>query len=195
MILSHDDDLIKLSLTGDTRAFEELVVRYQNKVYTLAYRYMGNEDDANDMAQEALVKAFRSLKAFKGDSSFGTWLYRITTNVCLDELRKRKRTVHMISLDEPVATMDGDEYDKEFADQSPTADIIYEQKELEAYLQANINLLKPEHKTVIVLRDVMDFTYEEIADILQTSIGTVKSRLSRGREILRKKLSDRELLP
>ncbi|MGE5422639.1 MAG: RNA polymerase sigma factor [Ignavibacteriales bacterium] len=193
--MSKDDDLIKLSTAGDMRAFEELVLRHQNKVYTLAYRYMGNEEDANDMAQEALVKAYRSLKSFKGDSSFGTWIYRITANVCLDELRKRKRTVYMISLDEPVATVDGDEFERDFADQSPTADIVMEQKELETYLQNNIDLLKPEHKSVIILRDVMDFTYEEIAEILQTSIGTVKSRLSRGRDILRKKLSERELLP
>lgn len=193
--MSKDEDLIKLSVAGDMRAFEELVLRHQNKVYTLAYRYMGNEDDANDMAQEALVKAYRSLKSFKGDSSFSTWIYRITANVCLDELRKRKRTVYMISLDEPVATMDGDEFERDFADQSPTADIVMEQKELETYLQNNIDLLKPEHKSVIILRDVMDFTYEEIAEILQTSIGTVKSRLSRGRDILRKKLSERELLP
>jgi RNA polymerase sigma-70 factor (ECF subfamily) len=103
MLLGQDDDLIKLSLAGDTRAFEELVEKYQHKIYNLAYRYMGNDEDASDMAQEALIKAYRSLASFKGDSSLGTWLYRITTNVCLDELRKRKRTLHMISTDEPVS--------------------------------------------------------------------------------------------
>jgi RNA polymerase sigma-70 factor (ECF subfamily) len=195
MLLGQDDDLIKLSIAGDIGAFEELVEKYQHKIYNLAYRYMGNEEDAHDQAQEALIKAYRSLKTFKGDSSLGTWLYRITTNVCLDELRKRKRTLHMISLDEPVATTEGDEIERDIADPSPTADIIYQYKETEVYLQSLINMLRPEQKTVIILRDIMDLTYEEIAEILQCSIGTVKSRLSRGREILRKKVAKRELLP
>ncbi|MGE5404502.1 MAG: sigma-70 family RNA polymerase sigma factor [Candidatus Saccharibacteria bacterium] len=195
MLLYKDSDLIQLSIEGDTRAFEELVGKYQHKVYSLSFRYMGNEDDANDMAQEAFIKAYRSLKSFKGDSSFSTWLYRITANVCLDELRKRKRTLHMISLDEPVATLDGDDMERDIADSSPTADIMYERKELEEQLQGVIMTLKPEHRSVVVLRDVMDLTYEDMADILQCSVGTIKSRLSRAREILRKKISDRELLP
>ncbi|MGE5415893.1 MAG: sigma-70 family RNA polymerase sigma factor [Acidobacteriota bacterium] len=195
MLLYKDSDLIQLSIEGDTRAFEELVGKYQHKVYSLSFRYMGNEDDANDMSQEAMIKAYRSLKSFKGDSSFSTWLYRITANVCLDELRKRKRTLHMISLDEPVATLDGDDLEREIADSSPTADIMYERKVLEEQLQGVILTLKPEHRSVVVLRDVMDLTYEDMADILQCSVGTIKSRLSRAREILRKKLSDRELLP
>jgi len=195
MLLGKDEDLIKLSIAGDTRAFEELAERYQHKIYNLAYRYMGNEEDANDLAQEALIKAYRSLSTFKGDSSLGTWLYRITTNVCLDELRKRKRTLHMVSLDEPVATTDGDEIERDIPDPSPTPDILYQYRETEVYLQSLINNLKAEHKTVIILRDIMDLTYEEIAEILQCSVGTVKSRLSRAREILRKKVSNRELLP
>lgn len=195
MLLGQDDDLIKLSLAGDTRAFEELVEKYQHKIYNLAYRYMGNDEDASDMAQEALIKAYRSLASFKGDSSLGTWLYRITTNVCLDELRKRKRTLHMISTDEPVTITDGDEIERDIPDPSPTADIIYQYKETEVYLQSLINMLKPDQKTVIILRDVMDLTYEEIAEVLNCSIGTVKSRLSRGRENLRKKIAKRELLP
>jgi RNA polymerase sigma-70 factor (ECF subfamily) len=87
--MNSDQLLVKRTLRGDTYAFDELVKTYQNKVYMLAYRYMGNEDDANDMAQESFIKAFRSLRSFKGDASFGTWIYRITTNVCLDELRRR----------------------------------------------------------------------------------------------------------
>jgi len=156
---------------------------------------MGNEEDAYDMAQEAFIKAYRSLRSFKGDSSFGTWMYRIATNVCLDELRKRKRRVLTLSLDEPLATRDGDEVEKEIADTAPTADIIYEQKELSQYIQQVLGEMKPDHKVTIVLRDIMDLTYEEIAQVLDCSIGTVKSRLSRARDSLRKKLSERELLP
>jgi len=193
--LDKDDELIKLSLAGDIEAFEALVEKYQQKIYNLSYRYMGTEQDAYDMAQETLIKAFRSLGTFKGDSSLGTWLYRITTNVCLDELRKRKRTLHIVSLDEPLATTDGDEIDRDIPDPSPTADILYEQRQMEAYLQSVIATLKPEHKSVIILRDVMGLTYEEVAEALECSIGTVKSRLNRGREVLRKKISKQELLP
>lgn len=190
-----DEELVKKSLQGDTEAFDELVLRYQNKIYTLSFRYMGNEDDAYDMAQEAFIKAYRSLRSFKGDSTFGTWMYRITTNVCLDELRRRKRRIIPLSLDEPLATREGDEVEKEIADPSPAADIIYEQKEFSQYIQAVLNQIKPEHKTTIILRDMMELTYEEIAEVLNCSVGTVKSRLSRARNILRKKLADREHLP
>lgn len=190
-----EEQLVKKSLQGDTQAFEELVLIHQNKVYKLAYRYMGNEEDAYDMTQEAFLKAYRSLRSFKGDSSFSTWLYRVTTNVCLDELRRRKRRIAPVSLDEPLATNDGDEVEKEIADKSPTADILYEQKEFSQYIQNLLNDMKPEHKTAIVLRDVMELSYEEIAEVLNCSIGTVKSRISRARNALRKKMDDRELLP
>lgn len=193
--MQPEEQLLKKSLSGDTRAFEELVAQYQGKVYALAFRYMGNEEDASDMAQEALLKAYRSLRMFKGNSSFGTWLYRITTNVCLDELRRRKRRIIPLSLDEPLATQDGEEIEKEIADQSPGADILYEQKEFSDYIQNLLDELRPEHKTAIVLRDVMELSYEEIAQTLDCSLGTVKSRISRARDVIRKKLVDRELLP
>lgn len=195
MVLNTENDLIKRSIEGDQEAFEELIFKYQHKVYSLAYRYMGNEEDASDMAQEAVLRAYRSLRSFKGDSSFSTWLYRITTNVCLDELRRRKRSVHIISLDEPLATADGEEMEREITDTSPAVDVVYEQKELARQLEALIATLKPDHKTVIILRDIMDLTYEEIAEVLQCSVGTVKSRISRAREILRKKLVSKELFP
>lgn len=190
-----EQQLVKKSLQGDTRAFEQLVMQYQNKIYALAYRYMGNEEDAYDMSQEAFIKAYRSLRTFKGDSSFGTWIYRVTTNVCLDELRRRKRRINPLSLDEPLATSEGDEIDKEVIDTSPTADIIYEHKEFSRYIQQLLDQMKPEQKTVIILRDIMELSYEEIAEVLDCSMGTVKSRLSRARNILRKKLSEREHLP
>ncbi|MEN6462265.1 MAG: sigma-70 family RNA polymerase sigma factor [Syntrophomonas sp.] len=190
-----DAELVKKCLQGDTQAFEELVTRYQDKIYALSFRYMGNEDDAYDMAQESFIKAYRSMRSFKGDAGFGTWLYRITTNVCLDELRHRKRRLVPLSLDEPLAIRDGDEVEKEVADPSPTADILYEQKEFSHYIQSILSQIKTEHRAAIILRDMMELTYEEIAEVLNCSVGTVKSRLSRARNALRKKLSERELLP
>lgn len=190
-----EDQLVKRSLHGDIQAFEQLVLEYQSKIYSLAYRYMGNEEDAYDMAQECFIKAYRSLRSFKGDSSFGTWLYRIASNVCLDELRRKKRRIIPLSIDEPLATREGSEVEKEFEDRSAAVDILYEQKEFSEQMQLLLNEMKPEHKTAIVLRDIMELTYEEISLILSCSVGTVKSRLSRARSVLRKKLIDRELLP
>lgn len=192
--MASDQELVKRTMQGDGQAFDELVVNYQNKVYALAYRYMGNEDDAYDVAQETFIKAYRSLRSFKGESSFGTWIYRITTNVCLDEIRRRKRRVVPLSLDEPLATLDGDEVEREIPDSSLSADRVYEQKEFNQYIQKLLDEMKPEHKTAIILRDVMELSYEEIAAVLNCSIGTVKSRINRARGILQKKLGDRELL-
>lgn len=189
-----EKELVNRCLRGDQRAFEELVLKYQNKIYTLCYRYMGNEEDAYDMAQEAFVKAYRSLHNFKGESSFGTWIYRITTNVCLDEMRRRKRRVIATSLDEPLDTGEG-EVGKEVMDTAPPLDEIYERKEFSEYIQSLLNQMKPEHKAVVILRDMLDLSYEEIAGILNCSLGTVKSRLSRSRNLLRKMLLNREHLP
>ncbi|MDD2621154.1 MAG: sigma-70 family RNA polymerase sigma factor [Syntrophomonadaceae bacterium] len=191
----NEELLVKKSLQGDLEAFEELVLKYQNKVYSLAYRYMGNEEDAYDSAQEAFLKAFRSLRSFKGNSSFGTWIFRVTSNVCLDELRRKKRKPLSLSLDEPLATWTGNEVEKELADTNPTADIIYERKELSQYIQFLLDQLKPEFKAVIILRDIQELNYEEIAEILKCSLGTVKSRISRARNELRKMWLERELLP
>lgn len=192
--MASDYELVKKSMQGDNQAFDELVYLYQNKVYALAFRYMGNEDDAYDMAQETFIKAYRSLRSFKGDSSFSTWIYRIATNVCLDEIRRRKRRVTPLSLDEPLATLDGDEVEREVADESLNPEQIYEQKEFSETVQLLLDDMKPEHKIAIVLRDMMELSYEEIASVLNCSIGTVKSRINRARTIFQKKYNERELL-
>ncbi|MDD3270064.1 MAG: sigma-70 family RNA polymerase sigma factor [Syntrophomonadaceae bacterium] len=191
----NEELLVKKSLQGDLEAFEELVLKYQNKVYSLSYRYMGNEEDAYDSAQEAFLKVFRSLRSFKGNSSFGTWIFRVTSNVCLDELRRKKRKPIPLSLDEPLATWNGNEVEKEIADPKPTVDILYEEKERSQYIQHLLDQLKPEFKAVIILRDIQGLNYEEIAEILNCSLGTVKSRISRARNEMRRMWLERELLP
>jgi RNA polymerase sigma-70 factor (ECF subfamily) len=190
-----EEQLVKRSLQGDLQAFEELVLGYQSKVYALTYRYMGNEEDTYDMFQETFIKAYRSLPTFKGQSSFGTWIYRIASNVCLDELRRRKRRIPTLSLDEPATTLDGNELEVEIADTSYSIDILYEQKELSSSIQEVLDQMKKEHKTAIILRDILDLSYEEMAKVMGCSMGTVKSRLSRARNILKEKLLQRELLP
>ncbi|KUG03883.1 rna polymerase sigma factor rpoe [hydrocarbon metagenome] len=189
-----DRDLILRSMLGENQAFEELVVEYQSKVYTLCFRYMGNEEDAYDMAQETFIKAFRSLPSFQGKSRFGTWLYRVATNICLDEIRRRKRRVSTVSMHQQLETEDS-EMEKEIADVRPTVEALYEQKELSLYIQTVLDQMKPEHRTVIILRDMMGLSYEEIGEVLNCSTGTVKSRLSRARTIFRNNFIKREHLP
>ncbi|MDO4540376.1 MAG: sigma-70 family RNA polymerase sigma factor [Syntrophomonadaceae bacterium] len=190
-----DEQLIKKCLADEVSAFDELVERYQNKIYTLCYRYMGNEEDAQDVAQETFLKAYRSLRSFRGQSSFGTWLYRICNTVCLDELRKRKRRVVALPLDNaPEEERDRGSV-REIADDSLSGDKVYEQKELEQYIQTMLNEMRVEYRNAIVLRDVMGFSYEEIAAMLDCSLGTVKSRINRGRQTLKNKMEERELFP
>lgn len=178
-----DDEFIKRSKSGEIEAFEELVLRYEKRVYTIAYRYMGNREDASDLAQEALIKVYKNLKKFRGESSFSTWLYRIVANVCRDALRKRAGKKEA-SLDSPISTSEG-ELKREVEDTSPTPDILLEQREQADYIQEMISRLDPKYRVVIVMREIQGFTYEEIASQLGCSLGTVKSRLSRARKILR----------
>lgn len=192
--MDEDIELVAQALQGNENGFEQLVKRYQDKVYTLCYRYSGNNEDACDLAQEAFIKAYRSLATFQGSSRFGTWLYRITTNVCLDEIRRRKRRIQAQSLDQPVEGMDS-EMAKIVLDEAPPVDDLYEQKEQSQYIQSLLMQMKPEHRMVLLLKDIMGFSYEEIAQMLNISSGSVKSRLSRARDLLRRKLLERELLP
>jgi len=186
LMLIRDEDLIKRSRQGDIEAFEQLISKYQQKVYNIAYRLMGNPHDANDLAQEALIKVFKSIKNFRGDASFGTWVYHIIINVCRDELRKRSR-YHVSSLDEPFNGEDGP-INKEVADLSASPERIYEQKESGEYLQGLINSLNPEYRMVVIMRETLGYSYEEIATELDINLGTVKSRLNRARKYLRDRI-------
>jgi len=175
--------LIAKSQQGDVEAFGELVAIYEKQVYSVAYRFMGNPEDASDLAQEAFVRAFRAIKSFRGEASFKTWLYHIIANVCRDELRKRKRQP-VVSLDAPIVTEDGF-IAREQDDWSLAPERVYESIELQETLQKLLNQLTPEYRQVLVLREIQGFTYEEIAQILECSLGTVKSRINRARKALR----------
>ncbi|MGI6712506.1 MAG: RNA polymerase sigma factor [Bacillota bacterium] len=188
-MLICDKELIKRSQQGDIEAFEQLISKYQQKVYNIAYRLIGNTHDACDLAQEALIKVFKSIKSFRGDASFSTWLYHIITNVCRDELRKRSRCQTSF-LDEPLVIGEEGEITKQIADVSNLPENALEKKELEAYLQELINSLNPEYRMVILLREVLGYSYEEIALNLNISLGTVKSRLNRARGYLKEKLME-----
>lgn len=177
-----DKELIHKSLRGDSTAFEQLVMKYQNEVYSLSYRLMGNEEDGYNAAQESMVEVHRSLSQFKGDVSFQAWVYRITIRVCLDELRRHGRRVR-IGAEETLVT----------PNEPDSAGTELEGSEFEVFarcVQALLTQMAPEHRAAIVLKDMMRFSYDEVASILECSIGTVKSRLNRGRAVLRQKLAN-----
>lgn len=181
-----DEELVAKSRDGDIDAFEELVHRYERKIYTIAYRLIGNRDDANDLAQEAFLKAFQGIKNFRGEASFQTWLCRITTNVCRDEIRKRCRKP-VDHLDDAIILDEG-EVTRQVATQEPGPEELFEQKELSEQIQKIINTLSPDFRLALVLRDIQGFSYEEISEQLDCSLGTVKSRISRARSYLKEKL-------
>jgi RNA polymerase sigma-70 factor (ECF subfamily) len=185
--------LLKKARNGDIEAFELLIEDYQKKAFNVAYRMMGNSEDANDLVQEALIRIFKSIKNFKEQSSFSTWVYRIVTNVCLDELRRRKNKF-TISIDEDIQLEDGN-VKRQIESEGPTPEESLESKEIQDIVTKAIEELSNEHKKVIVLRDIQGFSYDEISDIMKCPEGTVKSRINRARKALREILKkQKELL-
>lgn len=184
-------DLIERAKAGDMVAFEQIVAAHQQKIYTVAFRILENGDDAADVAQETFIRIYRSLANFKGDSSLSTWIYRITVNLCKDTLRKRGHLFTQ-SLDEPI-TDENESLYPQLADDAPLPEEQYEQQELKAYLEKFIAGLSPDYRIVVVMREQMEMSYEEISHQLGISLGTVKSRLNRARKYLRESiLKDRE---
>ncbi|MCL6581899.1 MAG: sigma-70 family RNA polymerase sigma factor [Firmicutes bacterium] len=185
-------ELVARAAAGDGDAFGELVRPLEDKVYALAYRMCGDREDAYDLAQEALLKAYRALPRFGGRSSFATWLYRIVANTCLDRLRALRRAGPVVSLDNPLPTRSG-ELHREAADPTYDPERLTLAAEAEAEVQRALGRLSPDHRLVILLRDYEDRSYEEIAEIMGCSLGTVKSRLNRARAALRARLVQGEL--
>lgn len=180
-----EKELVQRAKQGDERAFEQLVTAYERKVYATAYRYMSNEADAMDAAQDVFVRVFRFIGKFNEDSSFSTWLYRITINVCKDNLKKRAGRAE---LPLEVQDDDGESYSHEISDSRYDPVEVYERSQLSRDIREGIEALPQNYKEMIVMRDVCGMTYEEISEELSLEIGTVKSRISRARERLRKKL-------
>jgi len=185
-----DAILVKKSQEGDYTSFEELVKRYEEKVYNLAYRIMGNKEDASDVIQETFLQAFRKLGGFKGKAKFSTWLYRITVNTCLMKKRKQKK-MQIVSLDLPILTKKEDEIKRELGDdwsKSPLATL--ENEEVKKTLSKAIESLPEDYRMVLLLRGLNGLSNEETAKVLNISIPAVKSRLHRARLFLRDRLSE-----
>jgi RNA polymerase sigma-70 factor (ECF subfamily) len=177
-------ELVSRCQAGDLSAFDNLMQQYEKKVYSLCFRMTGRPDDAADLAQDAFLKAYRAIHAFKGQSSFSTWLFRIVTNTCLDERRRRGRRPSVFSLDRPLETKDG-ELALTLPDNSPDPLAAVVQSELQAEIQRLLNMLPADQKMVLILRDLEGYSYDEIAAALNITLGTVKSRLNRARSRLR----------
>lgn len=175
--------LVTRSKQNDLRAFEELIGIYQNRVYNLCYQLTGNYTDAQDLAQEVFIKAFSYIKTFKNQADFGTWLHRITVNTWINMQRKEKKHRNL-SLDAPVQTDEG-EYDRELPSLDATPLEVVESNEFNALVQKAMERLTSDHKAVLVLREIEGYTYEEIAKIMDCSIGTVRSRINRARKAMK----------
>ncbi|WP_102029511.1 RNA polymerase sigma factor SigW [Salirhabdus sp. Marseille-P4669] len=178
---------IKQIKKGDQAAFEEVVSFYQNKVYQICYRMLGNSHEAEDIAQEAFIRAYTNIHSFDDKRKFSTWIYRIATNLSIDRIRKKKPDYF---LDAEVQGTEGlNMYSQLSADQ-PLPEEEVETLELQSYIQKQIQSLPEKYRSIITLRYVDDLSLQEISEILDMPIGTVKTRIHRGREALRKKLRD-----
>ena len=190
---ASDAELVLRSRSGDDRAFAELVRRYHGEVYGLALRSLKNPDDAQDLAQEAFLRAFRALDRFDPSRRFGAWLYAITARLCID-VHRQKRS-RFVSLNVPEAGSAGEEREWELPDASPGPLEEAEQTEMAAHLEAHISRLSPDYRVAILLRHAHDLSYEEIAEALDTPVGTIKARIHRARAQLRAWLEGGELDP
>ena len=177
---------------GDREAFNELVVQYEKQIINIAYGMLSDREDALDAAQEVFIKVYKNISSFKGQSSLTTWIYRITANVCNDILRKRQRSAKTISL--YPSDDDDDNRQGEIADTSPTPEAVLEQSEAQRAVREGIASLSDDFRTVITLCDIEGCSYEKASQILGLPQGTIKSRLNRARNALRKKLSEKREL-
>jgi RNA polymerase sigma-70 factor (ECF subfamily) len=183
-----DMALVERALDNDLAAFEQLVTRYQGKIIAYAARMLNDHDEAEDVAQEAFVKAYRSLDSFRGAASFSTWLYRIVTNLCIDRARMRKRRPQQAySLDEPY-DKEEDSGGREVADTSFEPSQNAERDELRRQVRVTVGEMPDKLRQVLVMCDIQGMPYEQIAQVLDCPIGTVKSRLFHARADLARRL-------
>lgn len=182
-----ENDLIQKCKKGNREAFNILFSRYQSQVINTAYGMLSDTEDAYDAAQEVFIRVYRNIESFKEQSSFTTWLYRITMNVCSDILRKRQKNSDIISLN----SFTEDNKDFDIKDDSPGVEESMELSERQAAVREAINELKEEHRAVIVLCDIEGMSYEEISATLGIPRGTVKSRINRARNALKKNLTNK----
>jgi len=175
-----DLTLIKNFKQGDTSAFGEIVLRYQDRIYNLCRHMLGNAHDAEDAAQDAFLKAYQALPRFQPEASLYTWLYRIATNTCIDY--RKKPLFESLFGD----SGEGERLVHDRASDAPSPEKLYQSKQIGRALQESLEKLSPKLRAIIILKEIEELSYEEIVDTLEISMGTVKSRIARAREELQK---------
>ena len=182
---SSDEELVTLSQGGDLDSFNQLVLRWERPIYALAYRVIGREEEARDVAQETFLRAFRAIKGFKGQAKFSSWLYRITLNLCRDWIRKERRA--------PVSQApEGIDIIELAGEATPSESIedLVGRKQLGLAVSKAMALLPEEQRTAIILKEYHGLTFQEIADLLDCPLSTVKTRLYQGLTVVRKQLEN-----
>ncbi len=182
-MVATDEELVARSMAGDLESFNQLVLRWERPIYALAYRVIGREEDARDVAQETFLRAFRALPGFKGQAKFSSWLYRIALNLCRDWIRRKKRT--------PIVdTPEGVDVIEMAAEQGPVESIedLVARQEMSRVVAEGMRLLSEEQRTAIVLKEYHGLTFQEIAELQGCPLSTVKTRLYQGLSVLRRHL-------
>jgi len=175
-------EVIERCKAGDEKAFTEIVLRSQKKVFNIAYRMLGNLEEAKDLAQEVFISVFESVKDLKEEIKFDAWLTQITLNHCRNRWKylKRRRYFKSDSLDDPIETEDGS-MPRAIVDPSDNPEILYEKKSIQQFIQRGLLKLKEDQRELLVLRDLQGFSYEEMGELLNLPVGTIKSKLHRSR--------------
>ena len=176
--MNQEQQWIRAAQQGDSAAFEQLLLLYQQKIYHLALRTCGDPHDAEESTQEAFLSAWKNLPSFRGESSFSTWLYRLTVNACNDLFRKNKASAANVALEDEEAAL-------QVPDTAPGPEESLQRKETQRAVQDALQQLSDEHRQVLLLRELQQLSYDEIAAVLDMDLGTVKSRIHRARNQLR----------
>jgi RNA polymerase sigma-70 factor (ECF subfamily) len=178
-----DEELVARSRKGDVESFNQLITRWERPIYALAYRVIGQEEDARDVTQETFLRAFRGIGAFKGQAKFSSWLYRIALNLCRDWIRRRRRTpITLVPEDVELEDLAAD------VGASESVEDLVARRELSAVVEVAMAKLPEEQRTAIILKEYHGMTFQEIADLQGCPLSTVKTRLYQGLSVLRREL-------
>ncbi|HEU4965217.1 MAG TPA: RNA polymerase sigma factor SigW [Bacilli bacterium] len=177
--------IVKRAQKGDRMAFGELVELYKDKLYNLGYRMLGNPQEAEDAAQEAFLRAYKNIHKYDPKHKFSTWIYRIATNLCIDKLRKKKADY---SLDAELDGAEGNDMYARLAAPTETPEVETVREEMRAEVQQAIDNLPESYRAAVILKYLHDMSLQEISEVLEIPVSTVKTRVHRGREALRKEL-------
>ena len=187
-MLATDEELVARATAGDLESFNQLVSRWERPIYALAYRTLGREEEARDVVQDAFLRAFRGLKGFKGEAKFSSWLYRITLNLCRDWIRRERRA--------PLVQVPEGDDSMSLAEQMPSQDESVEdlvaRREMSQAVSLAMAELPEEQRTAIMLKEYQGLTFQEIAEMLDCPLSTVKTRLYQGLSVLRRRLERRQ---